>query len=555
MAFFEHLPEAWRAAGMKRALFGGAVLCLAPAIARAATPLMELQPYLAPAPTYLFYAAIVGAACCGVAALINLWRVLRGPRRPRQRTRGQAAWRLVGCLAWGAAPFAVLSLLAERERLLSILPSLAIGVAWTVLLLPALTAGAAGRRARWLRLSNLFLADLAAGILLALYFQHTKREVFFAPLIVFTLALHLALLTGWTARGVRQRRLRWLLLSLLLLFSADFFHPESYPLDRRPLAADPVRQIGRLAGPVRQALLDREGQTAFVLMRRGDRAFYQVRLSDGAILNKTATTAPIAALAMDPSRRTLALAYDGNSAKRLELFDAISLVPQGHFQGGDDFTAQALVVGEHYVALGGEGQKNNLLLCPIQDPEPGYLDACKEIATPLARIGALAMAEGRFVFAAEGERWLADGWEIQAVSLTDGELLHRLALGRSVGEMAYDPAGYRLYVARPDLGQVEICAAERKLIPVMLMPAAKQREPGWRFPQLDGSRHLLLGASRRTGYLAVYDLKTQRMKARAAIGSGISSLDYDPARGVALVAAERGLVRVNVLELPGMKGR
>lgn len=535
-------------------MLGVVLVCLTPAVGGAATLLMDLQPFLAPLPNYLGYAAGVFAAFCLAAALCNFWRVLRGPRRPTHLSRGAAAWRLAGFLAWGALPFAVLWLIADRERLLLRLPSLGIGALWTLSLLPALTFGADGRLARWLRLGNLLLTDAAAGVFFAHFIRQMTHEIFFLPLIFFTLVLHVAVLTGWTVRGARRRHLRWLIFLLLLLFSADFFRPAGTMFHQRDLLIGPVRQIKGIVGPLHQALLDRQGESAFVLLHRGATEFYQVQLSDGAA-SRIATAAPIAALALDPSRRTLAVAYEKESARIVELFDAVSLTSQGYFQGGGEFTPQALSISDRYVAVGGEGKTSNLLICPTATPEPGYLDECKKFKLPLSRIGQLAIAPGRYVFAAEGERWLADGWSIQVVSLAKGELLHRMALGQTLGEMIYDPLAYHLYVARPALGQVEICAVDRKLIPRGLAPTENEQELGWRYLRLDDKRNLLIGASRQTGYVVVYNLKTKQVTARLAIGSGISSLDYHPTQSMLLVAADRGLVRINLSELPGMNSR
>jgi hypothetical protein len=123
-------------------------------------------------------------------------------------------------------------------------------------------------------------------------------------------------------------------------------------------------------------------------------------------------------------------------------------------------------------------------------------------------------------------------------------------VGRTLGGLAYDPAVYSFYVARPAQGRIDMYVLEGLKYNYSI-PA----EPGVEFLAVDGPRRWLLAASPQTGRLIVYDLQRKKVMARAPIGSGLVQLDYHQPTATALLSTARGLILVRVDELPGLEER
>jgi hypothetical protein len=150
--------------------------------------------------------------------------------------------------------------------------------------------------------------------------------------------------------------------------------------------------------------------------------------------------------------------------------------------------------------------------------------------------------------AAEGGDAFLDGWRLVSIAVTNGYIMRTALVGRSLGEMVYDPPQYSLYLARPARGTVDMFVVD-----TLSYAYSIPLEPGVEFLAIDSERRLLLAASPQTGRLIVYDLRGRAVAARVAIGAGLVQLDYDQSTATALIAAARGLVLVKLLELPGLE--
>jgi hypothetical protein len=502
---------------------------------------------IAPLPDVLLVAGLVLAAACVVLALAMLWRA----RRRAGAARLDDLWRAALALVFAPLPWLAARQIFERRELLDKLPSLGIAALWLLLALPALLAAPSRGKVRWSVLVSLAISDAAAGALLVYGLSDGRAALSLWPLAAFAVLLHAAAFAHVLPRGAALRGWRWALFLAAAFLTAGFFAPPATRLEARQPPASVARVAPSRPARFHEAWLSHDGERAWALDRPGGK-LYEVNLADGSVRAPLpADTRPIAALAVSPDRKLLALAHVRGSALRLQTLDSAGR-PRTAFHGGSEFEVRTVLVGERYVIAAGEGDGVNYLQCPVapDDAEPNAAveRRCRELRAPLPRIGGLtATPLQALVFAAEGDKWLARGWRLLTIGTEDGTLARRAGVGAGLGRAAFDSREQLLYVARPDLGGVETLTRDE-----LTRRDWIKLEPGVDWPTIDRQRDWLLTVSQRNGYFLAYDLKRRRMASRTPIGAGVTCLDALPEQGLALICAARGLVVLRLDELAGL---
>jgi hypothetical protein len=529
----------------RRSILLAAAACflgVAPAWAAGEPWRMRLNFALADLPPILLFAALAWTALfLGLAAR----RLLRPIESPTPRPVALATH-----LIWMALPALWLAQLLDASAVADKLEALPIAAAWFALALPALLIPPTGRGRKVAIWASLALADIAGGGWLIYRVLHHGSAPHWGWLAAFALILHIAALAPrW---GCPFKRV--VTVAGVLLLAAQFFRPPAALFDVLTFDAGPVRAMSGVDGPVRHVLFQADGETALVVTEAEPHVLLRVNLADGLPIDRREMpgSAPILNLALNPDGNRAA-AVLGGPAPQLLLLDPDLLFTVTELAAELPFTPTAAVLTENRLAVGGDGPAENFLLCDLQiwqaNREASFSDICRAVTLPIQRVGSIGLASRRYMaFVAEGGKWLADGWRVQQVSLLHGEIMTRMTFGPSLGQIVHVEGDHSVYTARPDLGLVEVRWGES-----LDLRGGYLIEPDVRFLAVDFPRFLLLGVSPRTGKLVIEDLRDSRRIAEAPIGSGITALAYDATSGVALIAAARGLVRVNVLELPGIK--
>jgi len=317
-----------------------------------------------------------------------------------------------------------------------------------------------------------------------------------------------------------------------------------------------VQQLAGVTDPVRTAVIGKGGKHAFLVTETAPRTVQKVSLQTGLVVDrrelKDATE--VLLLATDPPREQLVALTTGGDTP-LYLLDPDLLFTTVALHGPIGFSPVAMDIAKNHLAVGGEGDGPNLLLCDLNKlgRQPGApLDqVCRAHELPLERVGSVAIAlRRRLLFASEGSRWFADGWRVQQVGLLGGEIIRRAVLGRSVGQIFHNHDNHSIYTARPALGAVDVRFAES-----LDLRGGYTIEPGFSHFVLDFPRNFLIGANPKTGRVLAVHLEGGRRLANVPIGTGITVFDYDRLSGKAIVGARRGLVRIDVLQLPAFRGQ
>lgn len=517
---------------------------------------MKVQQALEPVPQILQVLAFLWALVFFVRAFKPLWRLLRGPRQDGHPTRKEAAALALGRFVWGALPYVSFALLLTPETMFHRHPAYLIALVWTVLFIPALLWPSGSRKAMIIRLTGMIVADVIGATLLIGQVTDNNFGLNIPLLALFLIVLHASTGLGLLARGRPRLATRWAALVLVLLLCAGFLFSPAQMANRHDLSFGAVRQVPGTKGPIVDAVFDQIGRTAFVIFADKPREIFRVTIADGETkLLYNTQLQHLSALATDPNRTLLVAAANRSSDKRIFLFDVFPFSPRGSYSGGNNTIALDAAVDENYVLAAGEGEATNFRLCPVKQGSGAdswsSRTTCRELALPLARVGHLQLLSNRsLAIAAEGGSGFSEGWRLFSVALHNGNIMRAELVGRSVGGMAYDPGGYPFYLARPRSGNVEVRTAEK--LDVLDRFTV---EPGVDLLQLDDKLELLLATSRRTGNFVVVDLKTKRVLVREPVGTGIRSLDYMPAQAKVLIGADRGLIVVNLADLPDLSLR
>ena len=521
-----------------------AVCCL-PGKAAAGFPWPPLPAADDPLRPVGFFAAGLWAAGWLLVALYFLIRPLRRPDR-------RAIASFFARLAWGILPLLAAWEIADPDFLANKWLSLRIAACWAPLaLLASRFAGSTPGR-RILKWSLVGAVDLAALALIALSIRRGNTTLRLEPLILFVLTLHLGVLLP-AARASRPSFGYRLGLLLALFAFADWFLPPAEFAGRGDLRSGPAQLILRMEEPLRQALFAADGRSAFVLPVKSPREFWQVRLADGdkTVLYRS-PDAPIALAAQNAERSTLALALQQARLDRVLVFAADGFAPLGSLAGDGDFRATAVALTGRYLFLGGSGETENFYQCPPSQNATGdfppELSQCQKHFLPLAspsRIDFIKPFSLALVTEGSG-RWRAGG-RLILVNVVSGSPLRIADLENELGEWDYDPLNATVFITLPAAGDL-LAIDVQNLTRINQVPLL----PGAEFIRIDWSRKLLFAASPREGVLAVYRLRTGARLARVEIGPGIRSLDYHQESAAALLATARGLVRVRILELPGV---
>lgn len=521
-----------------------AVCCL-PGTAAAGFPWPPLPTAGDPLRRYGLFAAGLWAAGWLVAAVDPLVRPFRRPDR-------RAIVVYFGRLAWGIFPLLAAWQIVDPDFLANKWLSLRIAVVWTILAaLASRLAGSTPYR-RILKWSLVVAADLAALALIAFIVHRGNTTVRLEPLILFVLTLHLGVLlpAARESRLSRAYRLGWLL--ALFVFADWFLAPADFA-GRGDLRSGPAQLILRMEEPLRQAMFAADGRSAFVLPAKAPREFWQVRLADGdkTVLYRSPDE-PIALAAQNAERSTLALALQQEKLDRVLVFAADGFAPRGSIAGDGDFRATAIALTDRYMFLSGAGKIDNFYQCPPSQSAandfPPNLSQCQKHFLPLADPSRIDFIKPfSLALVAEGNgRWRAGGHLI-LVNVVSGNPLRLADLESELGGWDYDPLNATVFIALPATGGL-LAIDGQNLARINQVPLL----PGVEFIRIDWSRKLLVAASPREGVLAVHRLRTGAHLARVEIGPGIRSLDYHPESATVLLATARGLVRVRILELPGV---
>ncbi|MDP8223550.1 MAG: hypothetical protein P9L99_09330 [Candidatus Lernaella stagnicola] len=522
---------------------------LAPSAALASPLGMRFNLALADGPKTLTLVVGVWSVCCLLALGRRLW--IRHRRDPDERLAAtDMLGRAAGYAFWALLPWLLLSQLVDRAFFENKLDALPIAVVWALLAGPALALPIVTQRRRVIRWISLGVADIAALTWLLHAFLRQERGPHFFWIAAFAILLHGAAMMPKRGHAV----FRLLGLAGLLFFAANLLQPPGALSDLRPLNSTAIRQLSEAGTSPRLAVLTADGSAALIVAEAEPTVLRRVSLSTGKPVDEREFAGDeIRLVATHPETGDVFVVTDSDTTP-VHWLDGDLLFTRAVFHGTLPFAPRAAVLGDSRLAVGGDGEATNLLLCDLRKAadtrEVEIADTCAEIAVPLARIGNMvAVPKRRVIFAAEGAKWFADGWRVQQIGLANGEIIRRVTLPRGVGVVAHNELDYSLYTTVAGYGAVDVRYAES-----LETRGGWRVEPGLNFLRLDPQRSLFVAASTATGTLVVADLTDGKRVAELKIGSGIRGLDYYRKSGTALVAARRGVVVVDILKLPGIRG-
>jgi len=512
---------------------------------------LEIQQLLEAVPDILNYLPWLWAAIC-LAGAIRAWR-------HRWKTKTGASHAIFidifKWLVWGGLPLILVPALLDRAMNSARWPSIGLGFSWLILTLPAFLIPAGHRRARSIKIISLIAGDVFGVLFLMRAIFTVGHEPRVAMIIIFILFLHLAAVSGgWTA-GRTHASTRWFILLSIVFLCSSFFRSPAESAERIERFHGPVLQVLRHPRAVMGAVVDSEGDAAWVIYKDAPHRMFRVRLADGQTIEQNRLDeGKYVALTIEPQRRVLVAALQRASTKEIVVYLTDPFQELGRFTGGQPMEIHSLAVMQNLVAAAGQGRQANSIFCNLGKARNSgdwkISSMCRELAAPVPRIGSLLLApQFGFAIAAEGNLGFAPGRRLVNFNTYDIRMQGIEPIGPSVGGMAVDLPKYLFYLARPAAGTIEVRNLE-----TLSLGQTWPMEGGVAQLALDRENNLLLGISPVTGNLVVLDLLSRKVAARVPIGLDLVSLDYHAATATALIGARRGPVTVKIRALPGVPG-